>query len=128
MAALLALDRLDKRYGAVHAVDGVAIAFEAGRVHAVVGENGAGKSTLLKMAAGLVRPDGGEVLVDGVRLAPHTSREAIRRGVGMVQQHFALVATLTALENVMLGAEPSRGAACGPRPGGRRAARGVRRP
>jgi ABC-type uncharacterized transport system ATPase subunit len=84
------------------------LAFEPGRLHAVVGENGAGKSTLLKMAAGVVVPDSGQVSVAGARLAPHTAAEAIRRGVGMVQQHFALVGVLTALDNVMLGAEPLR--------------------
>jgi len=108
MAALLALERLDKRYGAVHAVADVSLAFEAGRLHAVVGENGAGKSTLLKMAAGVVVPDAGEVVIDGVRLDQHTAREAIARGIGMVQQHFALVGVLSALDNVMLGAEPVR--------------------
>jgi general nucleoside transport system ATP-binding protein len=108
MSALLALDRLDKRYGAVHAVDGVSVGFDAGRIHAVVGENGAGKSTLLKMAAGVVVPDAGEVRMDGLRLEPHAAHEAIRRGIGMVQQHFALVGVLTALQNVMLGAEPVR--------------------
>jgi simple sugar transport system ATP-binding protein len=106
MPALLALDRLSKRYGALLAVDGVSLAFDAGRIHAVVGENGAGKSTLLKMAAGVVAPEAGEVHVGGARLAPHTAREAIKRGVGMVQQHFALVGVLRAIDNVMLGAEP----------------------
>jgi simple sugar transport system ATP-binding protein len=106
MPSLLVIDRLDKRYGPVHAVDAVSLAFEAGRIHAVVGENGAGKSTLLKMAAGVVTPDSGEVRVGGERLVPHTAAEAIRRGVGMVQQHFALVGVLSAIENVMLGAEP----------------------
>jgi simple sugar transport system ATP-binding protein len=106
LSALLALDRLDKSYGAARAVDGVSLSFEAGRIHAVVGENGAGKSTLLKMAAGVVVPDAGEVRIGGELLAPHTAAEAIRRGVGMVQQHFALVGVLSALENVMLGAEP----------------------
>ncbi|HEY8040375.1 MAG TPA: ATP-binding cassette domain-containing protein [Polyangiaceae bacterium] len=108
MAALLSADHLDRRYGTVHAVADVSLAFEAGRLHAVVGENGAGKSTLLKMAAGVVVPDRGRVLVDGAPLEPHTAHEAIRRGVGMVQQHFALVGVLSALDNVMLGAEPVR--------------------
>ncbi|HEX8791812.1 MAG TPA: ATP-binding cassette domain-containing protein, partial [Polyangiaceae bacterium] len=108
MPPVLSVERLDKRYGAVHAVSGVSLAFEAGAVHAVVGENGAGKSTLLKMAAGVVVPDAGEVHVAGRRLAPHTAHEAIARGVGMVQQHFALVGVLSALDNVMLGAEPVR--------------------
>jgi simple sugar transport system ATP-binding protein len=99
-----------KWFGALHAVKGVSLEANAGRVLAVCGENGAGKSTLLKIAAGVLRPDEGRVLVDGTELAPHTAREAIRRGVGMVQQHFALVGTLTALENVVLGVEPTRGA------------------
>jgi simple sugar transport system ATP-binding protein len=104
--ALLSLERLDKRYGAVHAVDAVSLDFEAGRIHAVAGENGAGKSTLLRMAAGVARPDSGVVRVQGVAVTPGNPREAIRRGIGMVQQHFALVPSLTALENAMLGAEP----------------------
>jgi simple sugar transport system ATP-binding protein len=105
---LLALENLDKHYGAVHAVRDVSLAFEAGRLHVVAGENGAGKSTLLKMAAGVVVPDRGRVLVDGALLTPHTAREAIARKVAMVQQHFALVPVLSALDNVMLGAEPMR--------------------
>jgi ABC-type uncharacterized transport system ATPase subunit len=106
MPTLLALEHLDKRYGAVHAVRDVSLAFEAGCIHMVAGENGAGKSTLLKMAAGVVTPDAGRVRVEGQPLSPHTAREAIRRRIGMVQQHFALVGALTALENVVLGAEP----------------------
>src|ERR1019366_3313053 len=109
MPALLTLDGLGKSYGAVRAVDGVSLSFEHGKIHAVVGENGAGKSTLLKMAAGVVVPDVGEVRIGGELLAPHTAAEAIRRGVGMVQQHFALVGVLSAIENIMLGAEPVKG-------------------
>jgi simple sugar transport system ATP-binding protein len=107
-STLLTLDHLVKRYGRTVAVDAVSLSFEAGRIRAVVGENGAGKSTLLKMAAGVVVPDAGEVRIAGDRLAPHTAAEAIRRGVGMVQQHFALVGVLSAIENVMLGVEPVR--------------------
>jgi simple sugar transport system ATP-binding protein len=54
-------------------------------------------------------PDAGEVLVDGARLVPHAPAEAIRRGVAMVQQHFALVEPFTVLENIVLGAEPTKG-------------------
>ncbi|HLK37172.1 MAG TPA: ATP-binding cassette domain-containing protein [Polyangiaceae bacterium] len=102
----LSLERIVKRYGALCAVDGVSLQAAAGRLHMVVGENGAGKSTLLRVAAGLVRADAGEVRVDGAPLRPHTVREAISRGVGLVEQHFALVDSFDALENVMLGAEP----------------------
>lgn len=82
------------------------VSFHAGVIHAVCGENGAGKSTLLKLVAGMVVPDSGQVEAFGSRLEPHTPREAIRRGVGMVLQHFALVPVFTALENIVLGAEP----------------------
>lgn len=95
-----------KRYGETLAVDGVSLALEAGRLHAVVGENGAGKSTLLGIAAGIVRPDEGHVEIDGARLSPHTAARAIRAGVGIVTQHFSLVPVFSAIDNVMLGAEP----------------------
>ncbi|MBX3217477.1 MAG: ATP-binding cassette domain-containing protein, partial [Labilithrix sp.] len=97
-----------KRFGAATAVRGVTCAFRSGEIHAVCGENGAGKSTLLKLVAGMTAPDAGEVTVGGGPLAPHTSREAIRRGVAMVLQHFALVPAFTVLENIVLGAEPTR--------------------
>ena len=97
---------LTKSFGAVQAVRGVTLAFEAGEIHAVVGENGAGKSTLLKMAAGIATPDAGHVEIFDAKLAPHDAAEAIARGVGMVQQHFALIGVFTALENMVLGAEP----------------------
>ena len=71
------------------------------------GENGAGKSTLLKCVAGMVVPDTGRVEAFGSRLVPHTPREAISRGIGMVLQHLALIAVFTSLENIVLGAEPT---------------------
>jgi ABC-type uncharacterized transport system ATPase subunit len=98
---------VEKRFGDLVAVRAATCAFDSGEIHAVCGENGAGKSTLLKIVAGMLLPDSGHVEAFGSRLAPHTPREAIRRGVGMVLQHFALVPVFTALENVMLGAEPT---------------------
>ena len=98
---------VEKRYGDVVAVRAATVSFHAGVIHAVCGENGAGKSTLLKVVAGMVVPEIGNVEAFGSRLTPHTPREAIRRGVGMVLQHFALVPVFTALENIVLGAEPA---------------------
>src|SRR5215475_3347701 len=108
---MLRLVDLEKRFGTVQAVQAASLEVLAGRIHAVVGENGAGKSTLLKMAAGILVPDKGEVKLDRQPLRPHTPREAIRRGIAMVQQHFALIGVMTALENVMLGIEPVNRAA-----------------
>jgi len=104
--AVLECRGIAKRYDSVVAVRGASFEARPGQIHAVVGENGAGKSTLLKVASGLVVPDEGQVLIDGRALLPHTPRAALARGVAMVQQHFALVDVMTALENVVLGAEP----------------------
>ncbi len=95
-----------KRYGDCVAVRRVSVRLEAGKIHALVGENGAGKSNLLKMMGGLVEPDHGEIRVGGEPLRPFRAAEAIRRGVGLVHQHFALVEAFTGLENLMLGVEP----------------------
>jgi simple sugar transport system ATP-binding protein len=95
-----------KRYGACVAVRRMSVRLQPGRIHALVGENGAGKTNLLKMMGGLVEPDEGEILVGGEPLRPFRAAEAIRRGVGLVHQHFALVETFSGLENLMLGVEP----------------------
>jgi ABC-type polysaccharide/polyol phosphate transport system ATPase subunit len=56
------LARLDKRFGATHALKAVDLTFEAGEIHAIVGENGAGKSTLIKLLTGVHPRSGGEVI------------------------------------------------------------------
>ncbi len=96
-----------KTLGEVVAVRSASVSFRAGEIHALCGENGAGKSTLLKVVAGMMVPDAGYVEAFGSRLEPHTPREGIRRGIGMVLQHFALVPVFSALENIVLGAEPT---------------------
>jgi simple sugar transport system ATP-binding protein len=103
---ILALSAVTRRFGDFVAVDGATAEIGPGLIHAVVGENGAGKSTLLKLAAGVLAPSSGEVRVDGRPLDPATPAEAIRRGVGMVHQHFMLVGAFRAIENMILGGEP----------------------
>jgi ABC-type sulfate/molybdate transport systems ATPase subunit len=87
-----------------------------GTVHGIVGENGAGKSTLMSILYGFYQADAGQIEIDGQPVQITGSHEAIALGIGMVHQHFMLVDTLSALDNVMLGAEPA-GAAQGARPG-----------
>lgn len=105
MAAILETRNLTKAFGSFEAVSRATVSFEVGRIHAVLGENGAGKSTLLKMLFGLYQPTAGEILLDGQPIRFKNSMEAIQRGLGMVQQHFSLVETLSAIDNIMLGAE-----------------------
>ena len=97
---------IEKRFGAVHANRDVHLTVAAGTVHGIVGENGAGKSTLMSILYGFYQADAGEIDVEGKTARISGSREAIALGIGMVHQHFMLVDTLSALDNVMLGAEP----------------------
>lgn len=94
---------LTKRFPGVTAVSGLDLAVRAGEVHVFLGENGAGKSTLVAMISGLIRPDEGEILVDGRRRALGSPRHALRLGIGTVFQHSMLVPTLTVAENLALG-------------------------
>ncbi|MBL8306535.1 MAG: ABC transporter ATP-binding protein [Rubrivivax sp.] len=102
----VAMRHIEKRFGAVHANRDVHLTVAAGTVHGIVGENGAGKSTLMSILYGFYQADGGEILIEGKAAKISGSREAIALGIGMVHQHFMLVDTLSALDNVMLGAEP----------------------
>lgn len=97
---------LTKRYGALLANDHVDLRVRKGTVHAVVGENGAGKTTLMNMLYGLVRPDEGEICVDGQKAVFYRPHDAMKLGIGMVHQHFMQVQSFSILENVMLGKEP----------------------
>jgi simple sugar transport system ATP-binding protein len=108
-APVIRLDAVTRRFGDFTAVSAADATLSPGEIHAIIGENGAGKSTLLKLAAGVLAPTSGQVIVGESPLSPATPTEAIRRGVGMVHQHFMLVSAFTALENLMLGAEPTRG-------------------
>jgi simple sugar transport system ATP-binding protein len=105
-APAVALRGIRKRFGAVQANDGVDLTVAASTVHGIVGENGAGKSTLMSILYGLVSADSGSIEVDGQPVQIHHSRDAMRHGIGMVHQHFMLVDTFSALDNVLLGAEP----------------------
>ncbi|MBC7610246.1 MAG: ATP-binding cassette domain-containing protein, partial [Polaromonas sp.] len=97
---------IHKRFGAVAANADVNLSIRTGTVHGIVGENGAGKSTLMSVLYGFYQADGGTIEVFGKPAAIRNADDAIALGIGMVHQHFMLVDTLSALENVMLGAEP----------------------
>jgi len=100
---------ITKRFPGVVANDHVNFEVRSGEIHTLFGENGAGKSTLMRVLYGLYRPEEGEIRIKGEQVAITSPAEAIRRGIGMIHQHFMLVNTLTVAENVALGQKSSRG-------------------
>ncbi|MFZ1995428.1 MAG: ATP-binding cassette domain-containing protein [Solirubrobacteraceae bacterium] len=97
---------VEKRFGATMALDRVSLKLREGEILALLGDNGAGKSTLIKILSGVVRPDGGEIRIDGKRVditSPHRAREL---GIETVYQDLALFDNFNATGNFYAGREP----------------------
>ncbi len=107
-APLLELRHVSKRFGAIHAVDGVDLVLGHGEVVGLMGDNGAGKSTLVRIIAGNFQPSDGEVLLNGTPIRFADSADARDRGIEVVHQDLALCDNLTAADNVFLGRELKR--------------------
>lgn len=107
MTPVLHFDAISKRFPGVQALDGVSFEIHAGECHAIVGENGAGKSTLGKIVAGIYRPDGGRLLVDGNAVIFRAPLDAARAGIRIVHQELATCPNLSVAENLCLGELPS---------------------
>ncbi len=105
-APAVAMRGIAKRFGAVQANRDVDLSVAAGTIHGIVGENGAGKSTLMAILYGFYQADAGSIEIDGRPVQIRHSGEAIALGIGMVHQHFMLVESFSALDNILLGAEP----------------------
>jgi ABC-type uncharacterized transport system ATPase subunit len=103
MPTLLKAVNLTKRFPGVIANEDVNFELEAGEVHCLFGENGAGKSTLSSCLFGFYQPEGGHIEFDGKPVKFRSPRDAIHSGIGMVHQHFVLVADFTVLENIVVG-------------------------
>ncbi len=108
--SFLSIDKADKRYGAMVALDGVSLEVASGSRTAIVGPSGSGKTTLLRLIAGFEGPDAGRIALDGAVLADGPAIvPAHRRGIGFVTQDGALFPHLTIADNIGFGLE--RGAA-----------------
>ena len=99
----LAAHGIAKSYGGVAALKGVSLEIAPGEIHGLVGANGAGKSTFIKILAGLVRPDGGMIRVEGHDADIHSPDQATTLGMSFIHQELAFVPGMTVLENLMLG-------------------------
>jgi simple sugar transport system ATP-binding protein len=105
MSVIFEARALTKEYHGAPAVTDVSLTFEAGEIHALLGENGAGKSTFSKMIAGVVEPTRGEMLLDGKTVSFRTPAAALAAGIAMVFQETSLVPSLTVAQNLYLGDE-----------------------
>jgi simple sugar transport system ATP-binding protein len=99
---LLAVRHISKRFGGVQALDDVTLEVRAGDVHCLAGENGCGKSTLIKVISGVEFADTGEIDIGGEVNARMTPVQALRAGVQVIYQDFALFPNLTVAENIAL--------------------------
>ena len=96
-----------KTFGATVALANANVTLQRGEVHALLGENGAGKSTLVKMLSGLVRPNSGQIRIDGSQVQLRSPAEAHRHGVQTAFQELTLVPDLTVAQNMLLPYQPT---------------------
>jgi D-xylose transport system ATP-binding protein len=105
MTALVEMIGMQKRFGAVRAVDDVSCELHAGEVVGLLGHNGAGKTTLMKLLAGVYPEYGGAIKVHGSAVRLVSPRDAQRAGIETIYQHLALADNLDAAGNLFLGRE-----------------------
>ena len=105
---MLEINSVSKSFGGFKALNHTDFDVKAGEIHALLGENGAGKSTLMNIACGLYAPDSGNLKVNGKQISFNGPQEASIEGIGMVHQHFKLVASFSVIENLMLFFSPRK--------------------
>ena len=105
---LLRLDHLRKSFGGLTVTQDVSLSVDGG-IHALIGPNGAGKTTLIHQVSGLLRPDGGRILLGGEDITALPMARRARRGLARTFQITSVVADFSALENVALAVQARRG-------------------
>jgi len=101
--ARIELKGISKTFGSVNANQDVDLKLYNGEILSLLGENGSGKTTLMNMLSGIYYPDEGDIFVNGEKVIISSPHDAYKYHIGMVHQHFKLVETFTAIENVVVG-------------------------
>jgi branched-chain amino acid transport system permease protein len=104
-ATMLKLSGVSKHFGGVKAVDGIDIDVARGTVHALIGPNGSGKTTTLNVLNGILKPTAGSILLDGRDISHSSPHARAAQGLGRTFQNIRLFPAMSALENVMVGAQ-----------------------
>ena len=97
---------IEKRFGAVVALKGASLTIHPGEIAALVGSNGSGKSTMVKILAGLVAPNGGEVIFNDCPVTIRSGIDSRKEGVATAFQDLSLIPTMSVMDNILLGCEP----------------------
>jgi ABC-type branched-subunit amino acid transport system ATPase component len=100
---ILTCSGLTKRFGGVHAVEGIDMAAETGRILAIIGPNGSGKTTLLNVISGIYRPTAGTVTFNGADITALPAYRTSRAGIARTYQNIRLFRNLSCEENVLVG-------------------------
>ncbi len=115
MTALLEVERLERSFGGVRAVDGASFEVRQGEIHGLMGPNGAGKTTVINMVSGLLVPTGGAIRLDGRAIHALRPHVIARLGVARTFQNIRLFSDLSARDNVLVGQHLVRKASLGAR-------------
>ena len=102
------IKNISKSFGSIKANRNITFDVEKGDIMALLGENGSGKTTLMNILSGIYYPDEGEIYVNGKLVNIRSPKDAYDLSIGMVHQHFKLVDTFTAIENIVLGTDADR--------------------
>jgi simple sugar transport system ATP-binding protein len=102
LASFLEVKNISKAFAGVQALDNVSISIDLGEIHCLVGENGSGKSTLIKIIGGVLKPDNGEIRINGNFFLPGHAIDSIRKGIQIIYQDLSIFPNLSVAENISL--------------------------
>lgn len=108
MKEVLKLKKIVKTFPGVVALSDMNFSLCEGEIHAICGENGAGKSTLMKIVSGVIKPDSGEVIVNGEACHFDNPKQAVEKGIAIIHQETSLFEQMTVMENIFLGYEETK--------------------
>lgn len=106
---IIQLDRIEKHFGNIIALNGVSFDVRPGECHCLLGDNGAGKSTFIKTMSGVHRPTKGTITFEGRPLSFASPRAAMEAGIATVFQDLAMIPLMAVSRNFFMGREPTRG-------------------
>lgn len=102
MGKLLEIKNLHKHFNGVHAVDGLSIGIEKGKITGIIGPNGSGKSTLVNLLSGMIENDGGEFVIEGEKISKMKPYDIVFYGITRTFQDVKLFNQMTVLDNILV--------------------------